>query len=462
MRNVVLLCLDTVRKDYFDRYAPRLLKLADMEFDAWRAASCATVPSHKSMLTGQFPTAHSEPYFHGIGLEESFLSEFTNYRTIAVSANEYLNPEFGFGTLFDEYVPVAPQRRFPDGIDVREYDTEDEIRFREYSRFILDSLRHDKPIRSLGNGITAQTYNLLRKSPLPTVLDDGASAVASQVRNISHSSEPFFLYVNVMDAHEPLHDYVGYRDEIASPPRGWTSSTYDMSTLRRGRGNAERATDHESFLEIYRKVYAAAIDYLDRRLQELIEDIYRASDLETTVIITADHGEELGSQADNYNFGHWNSLSESLINVPFLLVNPPENISPDKTALHSHQNLGEVLTSLAENEWTDVSKEVVGAEFLSDIGADEVPESETHITRRVLRCAIRDGEKIVWSFSEESTIPTQVSPQDDKKEIQIESWAKSIFNRSIAEIGNERLGKSDPKEDMSDIAKQRLEELGYL
>ena len=33
MRNVVLLCLDTVRKDYFDQYAPKLDALADVIAD---------------------------------------------------------------------------------------------------------------------------------------------------------------------------------------------------------------------------------------------------------------------------------------------------------------------------------------------------------------------------------------------------------------------------------------------
>ena len=57
-RNVVVLCLDTLRKDTLDRLARRLSALADVSFENCRAASGWSVPSHASMLTGQLPSEH--------------------------------------------------------------------------------------------------------------------------------------------------------------------------------------------------------------------------------------------------------------------------------------------------------------------------------------------------------------------------------------------------------------------
>ena len=57
-RNVVLVCLDTVRKDYFDEYATRLQKLCDVSFEQCRAASSCSVRSHASFMTGELPYRH--------------------------------------------------------------------------------------------------------------------------------------------------------------------------------------------------------------------------------------------------------------------------------------------------------------------------------------------------------------------------------------------------------------------
>jgi len=61
MRNVVVICLDTVRKDYFDRYAPRLQDRADVIYDQCRAVSSWSVPSHASMFDRGAPVGPRNP-----------------------------------------------------------------------------------------------------------------------------------------------------------------------------------------------------------------------------------------------------------------------------------------------------------------------------------------------------------------------------------------------------------------
>jgi len=65
-RNVVLLCLDTVRKDYYDEYAPPLRAQADTMLKRCYASSGWSMPSHASIFTGQLP------HVHGISPRETF------------------------------------------------------------------------------------------------------------------------------------------------------------------------------------------------------------------------------------------------------------------------------------------------------------------------------------------------------------------------------------------------------
>lgn len=78
-RNVVLIVLDTVRKDFFDDYAPRLQEKADNSFDRCYAPSSWTIPSHASMLTGDLPHQHGvhtyNKGFGGIDFDSTFLSD---------------------------------------------------------------------------------------------------------------------------------------------------------------------------------------------------------------------------------------------------------------------------------------------------------------------------------------------------------------------------------------------------
>ncbi|WP_435159099.1 alkaline phosphatase family protein [Haladaptatus sp. DFWS20] len=70
-RNVLLVCLDTVRADVFGEHANCLHRMADVSFTQCRAASSWTIPSHASMFTGQLPSVHGVHTLYGIacGLE---------------------------------------------------------------------------------------------------------------------------------------------------------------------------------------------------------------------------------------------------------------------------------------------------------------------------------------------------------------------------------------------------------
>lgn len=105
--NVVLLSLDTLRADHLSSHghsrptSPHMDALAKRGYRFATAVSQApwTRPSHRSMLTGLYPSSHG-------GLTGPRLSELfwrRGYRTFAVTGGGQLDPKFGFGSGFEAY-----------------------------------------------------------------------------------------------------------------------------------------------------------------------------------------------------------------------------------------------------------------------------------------------------------------------------------------------------------------------
>jgi len=81
-RNIVFICLDTVRKDYFDKFSKRIKRLSDIDFDEAYAASSWSVPSHGTMLTGQLPSDHGV-HTHNLdfgSINQTVLDELEGYQ----------------------------------------------------------------------------------------------------------------------------------------------------------------------------------------------------------------------------------------------------------------------------------------------------------------------------------------------------------------------------------------------
>ena len=101
--NVVLIVLDTVRRDRFGCYGddegltPVVDRLAVESVIYEKAFSPApwTAPSHASMLTGLYPVSHGCSYEHHVWLDDSFatVQEYlaeAGYQTLALSSNWWL------------------------------------------------------------------------------------------------------------------------------------------------------------------------------------------------------------------------------------------------------------------------------------------------------------------------------------------------------------------------------------
>lgn len=104
---------------------------------------------------------------------------------------------------------------------------------------------------------------------------------------------PYFLFVQYMDAHAPYEPKGPWFEEFLADGR--------PAAIRR---------DHVA-------AYDSEIRFLDDRLRGLFVSLGLEKD--TVVIVTADHGEELGEKGE---VGHGQSLLPELMNIPLIVYGP--------------------------------------------------------------------------------------------------------------------------------------------
>lgn len=461
-RNIVLLCLDTVRKDFFDKYASRISKKSDVEFKQCRAVSSWTIPSHGSMFTGECPHKHGahshKPHFSNVSKSDTFLSRMPNYTSISVTSNIFLRSANGFNCMFDIDKSVVNGCWYPDGLTPAALDMANSSN--KYLTALYSAATHDSPLKSLINLGTSYIKLNARRSRIPQPIDDGATVVSREVNDtISQADEPFFLFANFMDAHSPHTPTLGYDSDLYSAPWSWTSSK-GVSHIQFNAGD----TLSEEYIRRYRELYAAAIEYLDKKVSLLIENILNNTDRETTIIITADHGENLAYDTDNGFIGHQASLSEGVLHVPFCIVNPPSEPVNIEYKYISHLELGELVAGIATGDIPDVSEQRVVAERIGTSAAEALSDQETQYWDRAIRCMYDKHNKTVWDslgnvnrYELNSNQPCWQQYVSNK--ISGTKDFDSLFSRPIYKL-NESSAMHYGSYDQS--LKSRLRDLGYI
>ncbi|MFC7156118.1 sulfatase-like hydrolase/transferase [Halomarina halobia] len=485
MRNVVLIVLDTVRKDVYDEYAPRLRTAADASFEQCRAASSWSAPSHASILTGKLPHQHgvhaegfgSDFSFSRFDRDDLFLGELPEHATIGLSANPYVSSAFDFDVLFDEFhdFSIGSQAQpalFTEGLTVQEYvkrsDHPDAVR--RYLGFLRACLGHDEPLKSLANGLWVKGGSAATRLPIPELVDDGARNIAdTAVERAAAVDEPWFLFANFMDAHTPLRNLRQYDQSLHSVPNDWSSTEFSKWEL-----NADGAATEE-YTRNYRQLYAAAVDYLDRVASDLVGRLRRVTDRETTVVVISDHGHNLGYPADDGLFHHTRSTTEGVLHTPCDVINPPAGYPAAVTRYFSQLSLGDLLVGLARDEPFDegLVDERIPAELIGVLGGGESsiwyqPEEDADFWNRMVRC-VYDGEgtrKFQWDSlgaSEEYELdPDRPSWQRRVATgVEIPAATKDLFDVELTEY-KERAAATSREMDFDAAVEEQLDELGYL
>ncbi|AUV82846.1 sulfatase [Salinigranum rubrum] len=470
-RNVVLICLDTVRKDYFDRFAPRLSAAANVSYEQCRTASAWSTPSHASMLTGTLPHEHGvhthNRDFSTLAREDTVIGDLTRegYAALGVSANLFVGPRYGFDTLFDRFTPVTPDVVFQDAWEPLDVEGTGVRRGLNYVRAARDRNQLGK---YTANVAAHRVNQILKRLPV-SFQDKGGAAVSREaLGQIRETEGPFVQFVNFMDAHQPHHPFRGIDDSLHAVPRGWTSAD-DFYRVKWDINREGRVEENREFLDRFEQLYGASVEYLDRLVVDFIDQVRAETDGNTTFVVTADHGENLGGAADGYLFEHTSSLSEGLLHVPCVVVDAPTDDERVVTETVSHLQLRELLVGLARGELPDISRDRIAAEVVGlSPGTVDLTADEEAYFDRMLRAVYEGDRKYVWD-SQGNALAYRLDCERPswqeltEEDVRPPEWASAFFPGDITTAKERaRDGASEGRETVDSFAEARLRDLGYL
>lgn len=328
--NVVLLVLDTIRARELPIYgydretAPSLSRFASNATIYDRAYTNApwTLPAHASLFSGLLPSEHGchggSPSFD-LDATHTLAGQFRTrgYETYGVSNNVWVNDHFGmdagFGSFHKEWQLFTQSR---DVGHLMKRSKSGPLR-------LLKSVLSGNPLVNAVNGLYGKYF--YRRD------DFGAERTTSHVESIlKDTDEPFFLFVNYMEAHAP---YTPHEETEQFLPVGT-----DYHAIERLEEISSRSKDfHVGDLELddddftaLQAMYDGEIRYLDDRLGRLF-DVIEGTDLrDTVVVVVGDHGENIG---DHSLMAHRFSVHDTLVHVPLMIRYPDWFDAPDRLSV---------------------------------------------------------------------------------------------------------------------------------
>jgi arylsulfatase A-like enzyme len=284
--NIVLISIDTLRYDYLgttgapEGVSPAIDRLAREGAVFSRAYSTTswTLPSHLSLLTGQYPASHGVTTDNQLlAPEKETMAEFLQergYRTGGFWAGPYLHPAWGFAQGFEEYGECVNYRM--------EVNEEGHVRNTGHANMRSRS------------GVTGPNTH---------------EHAAAWLRTIPEG-DPYFLFVHYWDPHT---DY-----EAPAPYDRWLDP--DSGSRITGRGIMLDKRVHPDMTDGDRKrlhdLYRGEIRWTDTWIRELIREIQARGEWERTlVILVSDHGEEF---FEHGRHGHRLDLYDETVRVPMI------------------------------------------------------------------------------------------------------------------------------------------------
>jgi arylsulfatase A-like enzyme len=307
--DIILIVVDTLRADALSCYGARRFSTPVIDGLAARGARFAdavaqaswTNPATASILTSRLPTDHGMTGHRGrIRGDVRTLAEVLaarGYRTAGVVANLLVSKAYGFDRGFQHW------------------DEEPD---------------HD-PLAVHRTMLASRLARAAGRGPSRTETISAAEVVDRALALIEDGGRPFFLYLHLMDPHDP---YAPPADLAAAADPGYAGGLrFSQGTLYRILRGEEHVT--EADLRHARALYDAEVAGMDRELARLVERIRERLDAGRAVVaLTSDHGEEF---MEHGALGHEHSLYQELIHVPLIVSRPgtiPEGVVVGEAVSH--------------------------------------------------------------------------------------------------------------------------------
>ncbi|HEY8155856.1 MAG TPA: sulfatase [Myxococcota bacterium] len=280
-KNAVLIVLDTLRADRLSAYgnprptSPVLDALArdGALFETVVSNAPWTLPAMVGLMTGEYPTART----YDAGLRRSLALELqaAGYATVAFTEGAFVSKRYGFDLGFREF---------------REH---------EGSVPFLLSAPGEDPEAGGDRGIE-KTFGWAK------------SWLAEHARE-----RPFFLLVHSYEPHVPYRR----RTFAEGMPRGRLGPTFEAGSAITAKRSALSADENE--LAYIRALYDGGVAACDRSVGELLAELERLGVAqETLVVVTSDHGEDLGDRLPLRPGNHGHALYDEQLRVPLIVRDP--------------------------------------------------------------------------------------------------------------------------------------------
>lgn len=402
--NIIVIVIDTMRKDALDFYIRNNpnnpLSREFTEYTNLIATSPWTIPSHASIFVGKYL------YEHGIHklIRKGYITNFEAWNTPKFkhkSAPQYLR-ELGYTTYgMSENISVSAFTGFDVGFDVFQYfDFPFNLTHRE-----ADSSK-DKSIEKFVN--------------YPS--EKGSREVLQILRGTS-LRKPFFLFLNLMEMHEP------YKNNF---------SQWDQYREKLGYGKfspAKAAKVRESYYQETTKVA-----YFIENFISLLKSNNEYED--SLIIVTSDHGQSLWEGGFG---GHGTFLYDELLKIPLMIKYPGQYEPYSVNALVSLVDFLPLILETANGEKPImqtreiVFSEVYGITHNLDRMLQNFPTPKHNKVMEALfqfethRVAVYRGEfKLLYDVTNESPIEfmykgKKTSPKDHLKDFLELSNEVSLF-----------------------------------
>jgi arylsulfatase A-like enzyme len=304
--NVLLVVLDTVRADRLSLYGygrdttPNLVRLArrGVVFGEARASAPWTLPSHASLFTGRWPHELEVGVDRPLDATYPTLAEFLSshgYATAGFVGNTYFcNSWYGLARGFGHYEDYYEQNVI--------VSPGEALRCTALGRWL---------IRLAGTAYNVRPETANTPKDAARVNHDFLVWLDSP-----RHGRPFFAFLNYIDAHDPYLTPAGFDRHFGLKPE----TPADVETIRSWHHVRKPKEIAERDKTLIRDAYDDCLAALDEQLGNLFAALEHKGVLDDTlVIITADHGEELGEHG---LYGHGKSLYSPELHVPLLIFGP--------------------------------------------------------------------------------------------------------------------------------------------
>jgi len=327
LQGVVLIVLDTVRADHLSCYgyerstSPRIDALAreGVRFEQAVAPSPWTLPSVVGLLAGQYPDRVFQGRLASSAVETL---QAAGIETVAFTEGGYVSKHFALDRGFDEWT-----------------EEEGAVQFLQPGQ---------------------------QRDPNKTGGVERTFARAGQWL-AQHGDERFFLLVHTYEPHTPYtnHDFVGGLDP------GRIGPVFTLAHVSEVEARKLVLTPAET--EYVTALYDSDIANADRHVGRLLDKLDELGLTDrVAVIVTSDHGEELGDHYPHNTGDHGHSLRDPLLMVPLIVRNPA--VSYDTQVVDQQVRLIDVMPTVTDLMGVGLQSSIDGRSLLPLMSGDETEE----------------------------------------------------------------------------------------